>query len=120
MDIKTALNEILKLAHKHEVQYWLDAPGTDAEKLVKIVRICRDALDEQERAHEVEGETHAAALEQEEADRLDAEDEEKDLRGLQEDEDAELSDEEQYDKDQAAAHVCDEETCRYSGCPFGR
>jgi hypothetical protein len=46
MDKKEALNEILKLAAKHEVQYWLDAPGTDAEKLAKIVRICRDALDD--------------------------------------------------------------------------
>ncbi len=32
----------------------------------------------------------------------------------------ELSDEEQYDLDQEAAHVCDEKTCRYQGCPFGR
>lgn len=68
--LKTALNEILKLAHKHEVQYWLDAPGTDAEKLAKIVTICRDALDP-------DPDAHAAAQEQAEADRLDAEESEK-------------------------------------------
>lgn len=39
-----ACNEVLKFAFKHEVQYWLDADGTDAEKLNKIVDIMRDAI----------------------------------------------------------------------------
>lgn len=47
-----ALEHILNLAAKHEVQYWLDATGTDAEKLRKIVTICRDALHEIREANE--------------------------------------------------------------------
>lgn len=43
-----ALAAILKQAHKHEVQYWLDAEGTDAEKLLRIVALCRDALTQAE------------------------------------------------------------------------
>lgn len=39
-DIKSAL----ALSYKHEVEYWLDAPGTDAEKLAKITGILREAL----------------------------------------------------------------------------
>lgn len=39
-----ALEAVLKIAFKHETQFWLDEPGTDAEKLAKIVRICRDAI----------------------------------------------------------------------------
>ncbi len=42
--LKAGLNAVLRLAFKHKVQYWLDAPGTDAEKLSKIVSICWNAL----------------------------------------------------------------------------
>lgn len=38
------LSDICHLAHKHEVQTWKDAPGTDAEKLQQILRLSRDAL----------------------------------------------------------------------------
>lgn len=38
------LSDICHLAHKHEVQYWLDAPGTDGEKLAQILKLARDAL----------------------------------------------------------------------------
>jgi hypothetical protein len=38
------LSDITHLAHKHEVQYWLDAPGTDAEKLLAILSLARNAL----------------------------------------------------------------------------
>lgn len=41
---EAGIKMILKIAAKHEVQYWLDEPGTDAEKLARIVRICRDIL----------------------------------------------------------------------------
>jgi hypothetical protein len=44
MTTKEALDKIMKLAHKHEVQYWLDEPGTDAEKLGRILKIARDAF----------------------------------------------------------------------------
>lgn len=47
MSTTAALEEILKLAFKHGEQYWLDAKGTDEEKLRKIVGICRDALHEE-------------------------------------------------------------------------
>lgn len=33
---KEIARRIQRTAHKHETQYWLDAPGTDAEKLAKI------------------------------------------------------------------------------------
>jgi hypothetical protein len=49
MDVKAiflALREICHLAHKHEVQYWLDAPGSDTEKLTKILVLAREALAE--------------------------------------------------------------------------
>jgi hypothetical protein len=36
--------QITKLAHKHEVQYWKDEPGTDAEKLAKILTLAREGL----------------------------------------------------------------------------
>jgi hypothetical protein len=36
--------QIARLAHKHEVQYWLDEPGTDAEKLGRILAIARDGI----------------------------------------------------------------------------
>lgn len=39
-DIRSALG----LSAKHETQYWLDAPGTDAEKLAQITGILRAAL----------------------------------------------------------------------------
>ena len=42
-EMRRALDKILTLAFKHEVQYWLDAPGTDAERLGQIVVICREA-----------------------------------------------------------------------------
>jgi hypothetical protein len=35
---------ITKLAHKHEVQTWLDHPGTDADKLDAVLRLAREAL----------------------------------------------------------------------------
>jgi hypothetical protein len=41
---EAALLKILQIAAKYEVQYWLDEPGTDAEKLGRIVAICRDTL----------------------------------------------------------------------------
>ncbi len=39
-----ACEETLAIAFKYEVQYWLDAPGTDAEKLAQIVGVMRDAI----------------------------------------------------------------------------
>lgn len=42
--MKTALDKIMSLAHKHEVQYWLNAPGTDEEKLGRILNIAREAF----------------------------------------------------------------------------
>lgn len=38
------LLEICRLAHKHEVQHWLDAPGTDTEKLAAILPLARECL----------------------------------------------------------------------------
>ena len=38
------LSEICRQAHKHEVQTWNDAPGTDAEKLRRILDAAREAL----------------------------------------------------------------------------
>lgn len=32
------------LSHKHEVQYWKDAPGTDAEKLAEVLQHARKGL----------------------------------------------------------------------------
>lgn len=42
--LKFRLNEISHRAHKHEVQYWLDAPGTDDEKLAQILGSSRDMM----------------------------------------------------------------------------
>ena len=42
-ELLEALRGCLKQAFKHE-QYWLDEPGTDKEKLGRIVSICRDAI----------------------------------------------------------------------------
>lgn len=42
--VEEALSRITTLAHKHEVQTWLDAKGTDEEKLRRILEIARDAL----------------------------------------------------------------------------
>jgi hypothetical protein len=42
--LEALLAEICRLAHKHEVQTWLDAPGTDAEKLHAILSRSREAL----------------------------------------------------------------------------
>ncbi len=39
-----ACEATLAIAFKYEVQYWLDAPGTDAEKLAQIVGVMRDAI----------------------------------------------------------------------------
>lgn len=43
-DLLEAAQEALRLAFKHETQYWKDAQGTDAEKLGKIVSIMRAAI----------------------------------------------------------------------------
>lgn len=42
--LKFRLNEIAYRAHKHEVQYWLNAPGTDDEKLGQILGSTREML----------------------------------------------------------------------------
>jgi hypothetical protein len=42
--LRAALERCLQIAFKHEVQYWLDEPGTDAEKLSRIVAEARAAL----------------------------------------------------------------------------
>ena len=44
LKIKKLLEEICFLSHKHEVQYWLDAPGSDEEKLRKVSTMAREAL----------------------------------------------------------------------------
>jgi len=38
------LSGICQQAHKHEVQHWLDAKGTDEEKLRRILFAAREAL----------------------------------------------------------------------------
>jgi hypothetical protein len=43
-DLELILAEICAIAHKHEVQRWLDYPGTDAEKLAKVLGLAREAL----------------------------------------------------------------------------
>ena len=40
--LREAMDGIRFLAFKHEVQYWNDAQGTDAEKLRTILRIARE------------------------------------------------------------------------------
>jgi hypothetical protein len=42
--LEALLGEICYQAHKHEVQHWNDAPGTDAEKLKRIIVAAREAL----------------------------------------------------------------------------
>jgi len=42
--LDSLLAEICKQAHKHEVQHWLDAKGSDDEKLKRILGAARDAL----------------------------------------------------------------------------
>lgn len=42
--LKFRLNEIAHRAHKHEVQYWLNCPGTDDEKLGQILGSTREML----------------------------------------------------------------------------
>ena len=42
--IDQLLSDICHLAHKHEVQTWLDAPGTDAEKLQQVLMLARNTL----------------------------------------------------------------------------
>ena len=42
--LEQLLSDICFTAHKHEVQYWLDAPGTDAEKLWEVQCMARNAL----------------------------------------------------------------------------
>lgn len=41
--MKKAMNVIRFLAFKHEIQYWNDANGTDAEKLGSILALSREA-----------------------------------------------------------------------------
>lgn len=40
-DPQQVIDLILAVAFKHEIQYWRDFPGTDAERLAKIVEVCR-------------------------------------------------------------------------------
>jgi len=42
--LEQLLGDICFQAHKHEVQNWLDAPGTDAERLQEVLRMARNAL----------------------------------------------------------------------------
>jgi len=42
--LEQLLSDICHQAHKHEVQYWLDAPGTDSEKLGNVLKLAREAL----------------------------------------------------------------------------
>lgn len=42
--LEQLLSDICFQAHKHEVQYWKDAEGTDAEKLAAILVMAREAL----------------------------------------------------------------------------
>lgn len=43
-ELLTSCITVLNIAFKHEVMNWLDAPGTDSEKLEQIVNIMRDAI----------------------------------------------------------------------------
>lgn len=40
--LREAMDAIRFLAFKHDVQYWNDAEGTDADKLKTILRIARE------------------------------------------------------------------------------
>lgn len=42
--LEQLFKDICHLSHKHQVQYWLDAPGTDDEKLRDILKMSRDGL----------------------------------------------------------------------------
>lgn len=42
--IEQLLSDICHLAHRHEVQYWLDAPGNPVERLREILTLSREAL----------------------------------------------------------------------------
>lgn len=42
--LDSLLSGICQQSYKHEVQHWLDAKGTDAEKLRRILDLARDAL----------------------------------------------------------------------------
>lgn len=42
---RSITERILKIAFKHQDQHWLDYPGTDSEKLGKIVGEVRDLLE---------------------------------------------------------------------------
>lgn len=42
---RSIAERILHLAFKHEVQTWLDAPGTDSQKLGRIVGEARDLIE---------------------------------------------------------------------------
>ena len=43
--LEQLLGDICHQAHKHEVQHWKDAPGTDAEKLRAVLDLAREALE---------------------------------------------------------------------------
>lgn len=42
--LEQLLSDICHVSHKHQDQYWLDAPGTDEEKLQNINALAREAL----------------------------------------------------------------------------
>lgn len=42
--IEQLFADICHLAHKHEVQTWKDATGTDAEKLKEVLKLARNGL----------------------------------------------------------------------------
>lgn len=53
LEAEELLEEICRLAHKHEVQSWLDANGTDAEKLEAILPLARELLHRHRHADDV-------------------------------------------------------------------
>jgi tryptophan synthase alpha subunit len=42
--LEQLLSDICHLSHRHEVQHWLDAPGTPEERLRNILTLAREAL----------------------------------------------------------------------------
>jgi len=50
-DLVDALKRILHQSFKHETQYWLDASGTDKERLGVIVELARNAIAKAEGGH---------------------------------------------------------------------
>lgn len=42
--IEQLFGDICHLSHRHEVQYWLDAPGTPEERLRDILTLARKGL----------------------------------------------------------------------------